>query len=232
MHWAAVTVSWSLQRRFLLREKFTICRSWKSSRPARIASWEEKHGRQSVTISCLLQMRSTRFTIRWWKTEPSRQDSLAMRIMWSLVITVWTATVMTRKWSKISGNRWKNTLSRLPINYMSSADSVLVWRNFPISIQMSISRMEILRRLEHRRRSLRQDRKCTVNCLRRQRNFLILWWRTNFLTCSEEKQSVRAAIWPIFQISSLRLFLQTSTEQAEMWTSSPMNVAMHSRDIC
>lgn len=26
--------------------------------------------------------------------------------------------------------------------------------------------------------------------------------------------------------------LQTSTEQAEMWTSSPMNVAMHSRDIC
>lgn len=40
-----------------------------------------------------------------------------------------------------------------------------------ILIQMSISRMEILRRLEHRRRSLRQDRKCTVNCLRRQRNF-------------------------------------------------------------
>ena len=44
----------------------------------------------------------------------------------------------------------------------------------PILIQTSISRMEILHQTEHQRKFLRQDRKCTVNCLRRQRNFLIL----------------------------------------------------------
>ncbi len=68
----------------------------------------------------------------------------------------------------------KEYFVHLPINSTSSADSVLAWRSFPILIQMSISRMEILRRSEHRRKFLRQDRKCTVNCLHRQRNFLIL----------------------------------------------------------